>query len=199
MTTALMLFAMMGVRAQGFEFQYRGQSIADDAVVTIAAAEDAYGFGELWCESNPGASPADGIILKLLTGTVARGTAPMTIEHNTVDAATLKWCMGGTCNLMNSVNRMQKDFSTETGVVLVQFDAENLRSRGYLLATLSATVAGETHTVKIQFTNGESAGVTAARRAAETAPACYDLCGRRVSKPAKGLYIVGGRKMMINQ
>ena len=45
MTTALMLFAMMGVRAQSFEFQYRGQSVADGDMVTIAAAEDEYGFG----------------------------------------------------------------------------------------------------------------------------------------------------------
>jgi hypothetical protein len=94
---------------------------------------------------------------------------------------------------------MQKDFSTETGVVLVQFDAENLRSKGYLLATLTATIKGETHTVKIQFTNGESSAVTAASRAAETASVCFDFCGRRVAKPARGLYIVGGRKMMINQ
>lgn len=197
MTTALMLFAMMGVRAQSFEFQYRGQSVADGDMVTIAAAEDEYGFGELWCESNPGASPTDGIVLKLLSGSTASGSATLTIEHNSINPATLKWCMGGTCNLLQNVNLMTKDFSTDNGIVLVQFDAENLRSTGYLLATLTATVSGETHSVKIQFTNGESAGVKGVRFQKGASSSFYDLCGRRVQKPAKGLYITSGKKKII--
>ena len=42
-TLCMSLMMTLFSGAQGFEFQYRGQSIADDAVVTIAAAEDAYG------------------------------------------------------------------------------------------------------------------------------------------------------------
>lgn len=197
LTTALLLLIGMSVQAQSFEFQYKGKSVPEGGMVTIAAVEDEFGFGELWCESNPSANPADGIVLKLLSGSKASGSATLAIEHNTINPATLKWCMGGTCNLMQDVNLMTKDFSTDNGIVLVQFDAENLRSTGYLLATLKATVAGETHSVKIQFTNGESAGVNGVRFQSGASSSFYDLCGRRVPKPEKGLYITSSKIKII--
>ena len=45
-------------------------------------------------------------------------------------------------------------------VCLTQFDAEDIQSEGSLLATLTATVGSETHTVKIKFTYGAQGGVT---------------------------------------
>ncbi len=48
-----------------------------------------------------------------------------------------------------------KPFTADNGICQVQFDAENIQGEGHLLATLSATIGSETHTVKIKFVYGE--------------------------------------------
>ena len=156
MTLVLVFCLGTAARAQSFEFQYHGASVADGGMVTIAAERDAI-FDELCCATNPSADPSNGLVLKLLSGTSASGKATLTITDNTLNASTVKWCMGGTCDLMTEVEQLTKDFTVDDGQVQVQFDAENILATGYLLATLSATIGGETHTVKIQFTNGAAA------------------------------------------
>ena len=54
----LALLEVTGGRAQGFEFQYRGESLANGATVTIEAEENS--FGELSCETNSTGNPSDG-------------------------------------------------------------------------------------------------------------------------------------------
>ena len=189
-TISMTLVAMAVCHAQNFKFQYEGKSVPEGSTVSIAAEEDIFGFGELWCESNPSDNPGNGLVLKLLTTSSASGVAKLTIEHNTVDPATLKWCMGGTCNLLDGVTTMEKGFSTNNGIVLVQFDAENLRSTGYLMANLSATIAGESHSVKVEFTNGESTGMTSISHARTETEACYTVNGIRLTTPQRGINIV---------
>lgn len=156
MVTAL-VFGVTAASAQKFEFQYHGQSVADGGTVTITAVEDDYGFGELCCATNPSSNPNNGLILKLLDGTTGSGNATLTIEHNALDAK-LQWCMGKECVLMTNKTTLDKAFSTTNGIVQVQFDADDIKSQGSLLATLTATVGGETHSVKIKFTNEPQAG-----------------------------------------
>ena len=155
--TALAFLMGTIVRAQSFEFRYHGQSLTDGEVVTIAAVPDEFGFGEFWCESNPSSNPDNGLVLKLLSGTTASGTASITIERNTLNPQTLKWCMGGECSMLNDKTALDKSFSVSNGTVQVQFDAENCRAEGDLLATLTSTIGSETHTVKILFTYGAAA------------------------------------------
>lgn len=196
MTTALLFLIGTTVKAQSWEFQYQGKSIPDGGMVTIAAVEDDWGFGEMWCETNPASDPNNGLILKLLGNMTASGTASVSIDENTMDPAILKWCMGGECTLFNGKTGLIKDFTITNGSVQVQFDAENVRATGYLLATLTATIGAETHKVRIQFTNGASAGLSTT----STLPAsntCYDLSGRKVvENSTRGIYIVGGRKIV---
>lgn len=154
--TVVLLLAVTMVHAQTFEFQYQGQSVAEGATVTIPAVVDPV-FEELSCASNPSDNPTNGLLLHLLSGTEATGSATLTITHNTLDAQLLKWCMGGECTLMTSQTQLTKDFTVTNGNTQVQFDAENIKSQGYLLATLTATIGTETHTIQIQFTNGQSA------------------------------------------
>ena len=163
MTAAILLLTVVA-QAQTFEFRYHGEAIPDGGMVTIPAVEDDFGFGELWCETNPSDNPNNGLILKLLSGSSASGTASLTIEHNTLNPTTLKWCMGGDCSMMIGKTELSKDFSVKNGSVQVQFDAEDCKSKGYLLASLTATIGSETHSVNIQFTNGESAPLTVTRR-----------------------------------
>ena len=147
--------------AQTFEFRYHGETLADGATVTIAAEEDEWGFGEMWCYTNPSSDPNNGLVLKLLSGSQAQvSVATLTINENTLNPLGLSWCMGGNCMYFgNNVSLTKENFTVKNGSENVQFDAENIQSEGHLLATLTATIRGETHTVKIKFTNGEQGEV----------------------------------------
>ena len=143
------------VMTNTFEFCFHGESLAEGATVTIAAEEDEWGFGEMCCYTNPNSDPENGLILKLLTGNTAQGSATITINENNSNPERILWSMGGNCMIFGSNTSITKEFTTGNGICLVQFDAENIQSEGHLLATLTATIGGETHTVNIKFTNGE--------------------------------------------
>ena len=184
------LFFQVGisVKAQSFEFQYQGQSLEDGAIVTIAAEADA--FGELSCETNSTDNPTNGLMLKLLSGSTANMKATLQITHNTLSPQILQWCMGGECWPVNDKDVFTKQFSVNDNVQ-VQFDATNIQSKGYLLATLKASVGLETHQVVIQFTNGESADIRHLSISSRQASSVYNLKGHRVEGPLpSGIYIV---------
>ena len=152
----VLLLSASSTLAQTFEFRYHGESLADGATVTIQSIEDDWGFGEMWCYTNPSDNPNNGLVLDLLSGNQANGTATLTIDENTLNAANITWCMGGTCMPFGNKTSLTKDFTVTNGNCLVQFEAENIKADdSYLLATLTATIAGETHTVKIKFVNGD--------------------------------------------
>ena len=194
MLTLLMSVTM--VKAQSFEFQFQGKSVEDGGTVTIPAVLDDFGFGEYWCESNPSSDPNNGLILKLLSGSTASGSATLNIERNTMNPKTLKWCMGGECTMLNNKTTLDKSFAITNGIVQVQFDAENCQSEGDLLATLITTVGNETHSVKILFTYG-STTINSMRTDVQQAD-YYTLDGRRVECLTKGVYITRGKKIVIN-
>lgn len=196
LTLAVLLLTATTAKAQSFEFRYQGNTVPEGGTVTIAAVPDDFGFGEYWCESNPSSNPNNGLILKLLSGTTASGRANINIERNTLNPQTLKWCMGGECSLLNDKTSLDKTFSVSNGNVQVQFDAENCRSVGDLLATLTATIGTETHTVKILFTYGTS-DINNVNGEIQQDNVYFDLNGRRVDNPTKGVYITNGKKIVI--
>lgn len=155
----MFLMSIPIVEAQTFEFRYHGESLADGETVTIQAEEDEWGFGEMWCYTNPSDNPNNGLVLDLLSGNQANGTATLTIDENTLNATNITWCMGGTCMPFGNKTSLTKDFTVTNGNCLVQFEAENIQSEGHLLATLTATIGSETHTVKIKFVYGEQPAV----------------------------------------
>lgn len=150
------LLSVIAAKAQSFVFQFQGNNVEDGGTVTIPAVPDDFGFGEYWCETNPSSNPANGLILKKITGSQNSGTANLTIEQNTLNPKTIKWCMGGACTLITDNTSLDKTFSFTNDEVQVQFDAENCRSEGELLATLTVTIGSETHSVKILFTYGSA-------------------------------------------
>ena len=198
MLTLFLSFLGTTVKAQTFEFRYQGQSLPDGATVTIAAEENA--FGELSCETNSSADPLNGLMLQMLTGNTANASATLQITHNTLSPQILQWCMGGVCTPFNNSNMLSKQFEAN-GAVQVQFDASNIQSKGYLMATLNVSVGFESHQVNIQFTNGESAGI--ANLTLRHAPSTFNLLGRHTAgRLPAGVYIVrsGGKtKKIIRQ
>ncbi len=140
--------------AQQFEFQYQGRSLSDGAIVTIPATKDSDGLFR--CTTNPSNNPDDGLVLKLLNGSTASGYAHLDIVNNILETSNLAWGMGGESTFMKHEEDRDQDFNTTNGIVPVKFNAENIQNKGALDATLSATIGGETHTVKILFSSVSS-------------------------------------------
>jgi hypothetical protein len=105
--------------------------------------------------------------------------------------------MGGTCQIMNDKITLEKTFTVNEGSVQVQFDAENCQNEGDLLATLTATIGSESHTVNILFTYG-STGVSSMKTEYRSSN-YYTLDGCRVERTTKGIFISRGKKIAINR
>lgn len=151
MCVVVLFIWVIGANAQNFEFQYNGESLVDGSTVRIAAVEKE--DGKLYCTTNPISNPDKGLILKLLNVTMASGRATMNINTNVLSTSSLNWRMGGESEIMYHELTLDKNFSTTNGIVQVQFDAEDIQNQGALIATLSATIDGETHTVRILFSS----------------------------------------------
>lgn len=188
-TLCFVLMAALSSWAQNFEFQFQGESLSDGETVIIAAEEDL--FGDLSCETNNSMNPTNGLMLKLLNGTTATGSAILEITHNTLDAEMLQWCMGGACTTLNNQSSLTKQF-TVTDRTQVQFDAIAIHSEGYLTATLKATIGLESHKVNILFVNGDVDGIKAIDKTfGKGAMTYYDLHGRQMQgRPSSGICIM---------
>jgi hypothetical protein len=188
-TLCIGLMTALSSWAQSFEFQYQGESLADGETVIIKPEEDS--FGDLSCETNNSMNPTNGLMLKLLNGTTATGSAILEITHNTLDAEMLQWCMGGACTNLTNQTSLTKQF-TVTDRTQVQFDAIAIHSEGYLLATLKATIGLESHKVNIMFLNGDYTGIGKinAQCSMVNGQSVYDLLGRQVQRTSSGMYII---------
>lgn len=184
--------------AQTFEFQYGGKPLADNATVTISAVEDIWGMNTLNCETNPKEKPLDGLTVVMADGSNKPGKAKLEVLSNTLNPASLQWCMGGECVVMKT-NTLEKDFSTNyLGKTLVMFDAVNVSAEGSLDAKLTATIGAETHVVNIKFNNGGTASVAGVTVDKQQPSAWYTIGGVRLAAPptSKGVYIVNGKKIV---
>ena len=64
--------------------------------------------------------------------------------------------------------------------------------------TANAAASEALQSARLVFDNGDVTGIDGIARPADaTNGAVYDLSGRRVEKPAHGLYIVNGRKVLL--
>jgi len=189
-TLCMCLLASFVVQAQGFVFQYQGRNLPDGETVIIAAEEDI--FGELSCETNDLLDPDSGLVLKLLRGTSSPVTAVLQITHNSLNAASIQWCMGTECSSMNSLTSLTKRFTMGDSEG-VQFDATGIGSEGYLEATLKVTIGLETHQVNIIFVNGDYDGIKEVEKFKSSIVekgAIFDLLGRQVKRTSSGICIV---------
>jgi hypothetical protein len=189
-TLCVGLMATLFAGAQGFVFQYQGESLADGETVIIAAEEDI--FGDLSCETNSAMNPTDGLMLKLLNSTSAGAAATLQITSNSLNADMLQWCMGGDCTTLGSQTSLTKRF-TVNGSAQVQFDAIAISSEGILTATLKVTIGLESHQVNIIFVNGDYDGIKEVEKFKSSIVekgAIFDLLGRQVKRTSSGICIV---------
>lgn len=189
--TAILL-ADIPVGAQGLLFMYKNQALEDGATVSIAAEEDF--FGEMSCETNPSTAPSEGLVLNCPATFGGNVSAELQILSNTLDASAVQWCMGGECSLVGNKTQMSKTFSPGTNIQVL-LDATNIKNDGMLMAKLSVQFNNTTRTVYIQFTNGDATAIHYPQSIIHNSQ-CYDLGGRKVQKPRKGICILNGKKYM---
>lgn len=88
------------------------------------------------------------------------------------------------------------DETTETGVGFYRYSGENVPA--YKAVLVSSAVPSSVSFLALVFGNDDSVGITAVESDASAATTeAYDLQGRRVQKPVRGLYIIGGKKVFI--
>lgn len=180
-------------QAQVFEFRYGGQSLEDHATVTILAEADSFFPDQKNCATNPATNPKNGLVLVVLDGSVKSGNATMEIQSNTLSPATIQWCMGGVCELMNNETTLEKTFSTGSeGTTQVDFDATNVAAEGLLEARLTVKIGDETKMVSIRFVSGSAADINSFLRDSAKSRS-YGLDGVEV-KGTRGFFIRDGKK-----
>ena len=87
-----------------------------------------------------------------------------------------------------SGNKIRKVVSGGSGVTVGQY-------RGYLdLSTLEATSARGLNFISLE---GETTGIDAVKQEVKANEVFFNLAGQRVAQPAKGLYIVNGKKVIM--
>ncbi len=151
------LLCVVPICASAFEFRYEGKALEDGATVTIYAAEDSWGFGEMECATNPSTNPKNGLIVASTDLGKKSGTASIAITSKTFTANMVQWCMGGECLPMNVKTAADKTFSLDAdGICQVQFDATGITTEGVLDAQLTVTIGIERKTVNIRFVNGNA-------------------------------------------
>lgn len=196
LTSLLFLMALAGVcQAQDSYFRFHDSRVDDQGSVTIFAEPDSFFPDEKNCMTNPPSGPKQGLVLVVDPNGSQSGTATLEILSNTLNATMIQWCMGGSCELMNTKTKLTKSFTAgEDGLVQVDFDANNVTGEGALEARLTATVDGKTITVTILFQPDNTTGLSGVIKSDEDDGKCYDLKGHPYRQGSRGLYILHGKK-----
>ena len=92
-----------------------------------------------------------------------------------------------------------KPTGKEAGFYKVTSDRAIPAGKAYLQIPtewLNEETASETKAVKLMFDDGESTGIDEVNRVESKEDVIYDLQGRRMKNPSKGIYIINGKKVV---
>ena len=92
-----------------------------------------------------------------------------------------------------------KPTGKEAGFYKVTSDRAIPAGKAYLqipTAWLNEETTSEAKAVKLVFDDGESTGIDEVNRVESKEDVIYDLQGRRVKNPSKGIYIINGKKVV---
>ena len=144
------------------------------------------------------------------TGVILKGTAGETYTLSTTADAAATFASN---NLVAVTSDMTLAEETENGYTNFILGADGSDAKFYRTSgtgTLKAgkaylhyktkyvTTGSEAPSLSIEFANGGTTGVNDVRsKMADVRSDVYDLQGRRVAQPTKGLYIVNGKKVVI--
>ena len=93
---------------------------------------------------------------------------------------------------------VEGDYFLQDNKFYVVAEGMTVKSKGLRARfTANAAASEALQSARLVFDNGDVTGIDGITRPAVTNGAVYDLSGRRVEKPAHGLYIVNGRKVLL--
>lgn len=202
-TLCLGLFAALAIQAQSdFPLQFAdkdGNVIADGSTLNLTEAE-VDDFGGIMMPS--------GLYVKNTTGAEVQCGGSFNVS--TMSNGAFQSCFPSTCKQVSKVG----SYTTQNGA-LGAGELKTMQTEWMPTAEGSCTVTYQLMTYKqnaitkkwnadkygptvtLNFVYGTSGIADAARLDNSEKGICYDLMGRRVSQPAKGLYIVNGRKVIV--
>lgn len=187
------LIAALGcvaANAQSFGFENEGVKLADDDLVTVYATEENYGDEEepWWMvECVPNVKVVNYSDKTLTIG----GTA--TVDN----PGFMQWCYGGACVQFGSNTTLSQTKEIPAGdyaalMLEPQYQYGNYQERN---ATVTLSAGSETHTIKLKYVYNETSGIYNSTLQ-QNDKTVYNLAGQRVNKAERGVYVVGGKKML---
>ena len=202
-TLCLGLFAALAIQAQSdFPLQFAdkdGNVIADGSTLNLTEAEgDDFG----------GVMMPSGLYVKNTTSAEVQCGGSFNVS--TMSNGAFQSCFPSNCMQASKVG----SYTTQNGA-LGAGELKTMQTEWMPTAEGSCTVTYQLMTYKqnaitkkwnadkygptvtLNFVYGTSGIADAARLHNSEKGICYDLMGRRVSQPAKGLYIVNGRKVIV--
>jgi len=201
-TLCVGLFAALALQAQSdFPLKFEdknGNEIADGSTLIITDWIDD-GFGGIMVPS--------GLAVRNTTGAEVQCGGSLTIQS--ISNGVFQSCFPENCMQWSKVG----DYTTQRGAIAAN-DLKNMQTEWLPTAEGTCTVVYQLVTYKqnpitkqwavdkygptvtMNFAYGTT-GINNAPTSNAQRSTCYDLMGRRVSKPAKGLYIINGRQVVI--
>ena len=176
-----------------------GNIIADGTTLTLTQFEEDF-FGNVQMPS--------GLFVKNTTDKSVHITADYTISS--MSSGTFQICFPQNCVVQNRIGTYAteqgdlaagalRDMQTEWFPTAVGSCNVSMKIVTYKQNAITKKWNADKYgpTVTLNFVYGTSSIADAARLDNSEKGICYDLMGRRVSQPAKGLYIVNGRKVIV--
>lgn len=201
-TLCVGLFAALALQAQSdFPLKFEdknGNEIADGSTLIITDWIDD-GFGGIMVPS--------GLAVRNTTGAEVQCGGSLTIQS--ISNGAFQSCFPENCMQWSKVG----DYTTQRGAIAAN-DLKNMQTEWLPTAEGTCTVVYQLVTYKqnpitkqwavdkygptvtMNFAYGTT-GINNAPTSNAQRSTCYDLMGRRVSKPTKGLYIINGRQVVI--
>jgi hypothetical protein len=179
--------------AQDAFFRYEGKTLENDSWLEIGAQPDSF-FPEVKnCMTNNPSDPSNGLFFVAPSSSPVSAT--MEILSNTLNPATVQWCMGGLCQMVMEGKPAEKTFTIgDDGRVAVEFDANGVGTGGQLEAKLIVMVGLQSFSLNIRFVGSHATSMECVVGSRNADSRSYDLLGRLCQPGYRGVTIRNGKK-----
>lgn len=197
----LSLLFVPSVFAQQIGFTWNGETLKDGDVISVPVVAEDYGGGFVIVEGSTNTGGNNLQIFNKGSMTTELTVVGQVESTTTPSAVTVQLCAGGDCTRdTQGTGRIVKKAMLASGNSVParwEVDFGNASNYGVVETTLSLTAGSASVAIGVKFVY-ETSGIIQPT-SVEEGPV-YDLLGRRISSKrplAPGLYVIGGRKVVI--